>query len=90
MFTCYDMAGKKITTSVFSDCNPNLDMSMTASEFAAIANGVSATPSLADFFAIPPAADLHTIFWQALSLVLIAYLVSWAFGVVINFASDKK
>lgn len=88
-FNCYDLAGHKITTASYLDCNPSLDIIMTASEFAKLANTQSASLTVAELFAVPAVPDLQTVFMGGMSLPLILYLVAWAFGVVLNFINEK-
>lgn len=88
-FNCYDSLGHKITTVSYLDCNPSLDITMTASEFAKIANAQSASLTVAELFAVPATPDLQTVFMSGMSLPLILYLVAWAFGVVLNFINEK-
>jgi hypothetical protein len=89
MFSCYDLIGKKIITAVYTDCNPALDLVMTASEFAKLANAQSASLTVAELFAVPAVPDLQTVFMYGFSMPLILYLVAWAFGVVLNFINEK-
>jgi hypothetical protein len=92
-FNCYDLAGKKITTASYLDCNPSLDITMTASEFAAlknaIANAGNSNLTVAELFAVPAVPDLQTVFMAGFALPLILYLVAWAYGVVLNFINEK-
>jgi hypothetical protein len=45
--------------------------------------------SMRDIFAIPEVAELQTAFMTGFSLIMIAYLVSWGYGVVINWFTPK-
>jgi hypothetical protein len=93
MFSCYDLTGKKITTAVYTDCDPALDLVMTASEFAAlkdaIADAGASNLTVTELFAVPAVADLQTVFMAGIFLPLVLYLVSWAYGTVVNFINEK-
>lgn len=86
-FNCFDFSGKKITTNSYLDCSPSLPIEMTASEFASIANASSIT--IDDLLAIPPLFQLQEFFMLGFKLPMTIYLVSWAYGVVINFVNSK-
>lgn len=88
-FNCFDLAGNAITTASYLDCNPSLPLTMTANEFANLANAQSASLTVAELFAVPSIPDLETVFMYGFKLPLIFYLVSWAFGVVVNFINEK-
>lgn len=47
-------------------------------------------PSLANIYNMPASADLGTAWMLGFSLPVIVYLVSWAFGHVIGFASKDR
>ena len=89
MFDCYDLAANKITTASYLDCNPSLPLTMTANEFAKLANVNSAALTVADLFAVPSVADLQLIFTYGFRTTLIVYLTAWAFGVVVNFINEE-
>lgn len=55
---------------------------MTATEYAD-------TPTLAALFAQPDAEAIQSAFSAGLSLPLILWLVSWGFGVVVNFINER-
>ena len=45
---------------------------------------------IADLFQIPPVEDLQNAFMLSFSLVMITYLASWGYGLVIQFATSDK
>ena len=84
-FNCYDSAGHKITTTSYLNCNPSLDITMTASEFANLANAQSATLTVADLFAYPTSEQLLQVFQIGFYLPLQAYLLAWVYGVLFSY-----
>ena len=47
-------------------------------------------PTLYDLFNIPLAADLNQAFMIGLYIPLLAYLVSWSYGVLINWFAKPE
>ncbi|POZ53303.1 hypothetical protein [Methylovulum psychrotolerans] len=45
----------------------------------------SSLPTLTDIFAMPLESDLQQMFMTGFGLPMIAYLVSWAYGTLINW-----
>jgi hypothetical protein len=45
--------------------------------------------SMRDIFAIPEITAMQSAFMTSFSLIIIAYLVSWGYGVVINWFQPK-
>ncbi|PPD46036.1 MAG: hypothetical protein CTY16_09535 [Methylobacter sp.] len=69
------------TTTTLESCTDYV--LLTASEFTGL-------PTLTDIFAMPVAGDLQQMWMLGFGLPVIAYLTAWAFGVVINWFSDKE
>jgi hypothetical protein len=76
MFSCYDLSGIKITTAVYTDCNPSLDLVMTASEFAALRQSAS-SQQLDPFLILEHVA-------QGFLFTFPLFLLVWGFKLILN------
>jgi len=82
-FLCIGSAplfNKTIVTDV-NDCNGYI---------AEPAKRFQETPTLYDLFTVPLVEDLQTMFMLGISLPVIAYLTSSAYGSLINWFSDNE
>jgi len=50
----------------------------------------ASTPTLAALFAMPEEDSIRTAFMAGLSLPLVLWLVSWAFGLVVGFINTRS
>lgn len=92
-FNCYDSLGHKITTTSYLDCEPSLDITMTASEFAAlkdaIANIGNSNLTVAELFAVPSVIDITNIFWLGFNYAVYFYVFAYLVGSVVIFISER-
>jgi hypothetical protein len=78
-YLCFE-GGLQTVVSNLTDCNGYIAVSSAV---------LQVEPTLADIFNIPLASDLQQMFLAGFSLPVIAYLTTWAFGVVINWFNSN-
>jgi hypothetical protein len=88
MATC--VATDVITGALYVDTSTSLDscaagVLFSASDYMAHQEIEASTLTIDNLFAFPEPEQLAEAFAYAFSLVMICYLVSYAFGVVVNF-----
>ena len=89
MATCAYLSGDSTIRVNNIDCEMYLLSPDEYSELTLLLDSSSQYISLNDLFSIPESAVLQEAFSYGFSLVLIAYLTAWAYGVVINWFNPE-